>query len=98
MQRRRFLQTLPPLVVCARLSAQAPKSVGLTLKETAGIRRFGFPVNTRVPFPKGVLTNPANARLLLDGKEVPVECTPESRWPDGSVHLRFHAQAPDGGE
>lgn len=42
-------------------------------------------MNTRVPFPKGALANPANARLLLNGKEVPVECTLESRWPDGSV-------------
>ncbi len=73
------------LLVCAGLPAQTAKSVNVAIKETAGIRRFGFPVNTRVPFPKGALANPANARLLLNDKEVPVECTVESRWPDGSV-------------
>jgi exo-rhamnogalacturonan lyase-like protein len=73
------------LLSCGALPAQTAKSVAVAIKETAGIRRFGFPVNTRVPFPKGALANPTNARLLLDGKEVPVECTAESRWPDGSV-------------
>lgn len=72
-------------LACALLPAQAVKSVTVAIKETAGIRRFGFPVNTRVPFPKGALADPANARLLLNNKEVPVECTAESRWPDSSV-------------
>jgi hypothetical protein len=73
------------LALCVGLPGQAGKSVSLSLKETAGIRRYGFPVNTHVPFAKGSLASAANARLLLNETEMPVECTAESLWPDGSV-------------
>src|SRR5882724_6167909 len=73
------------LLACVGLPGQARKTVSLSLKEPAGIRRFGFPVNTRVPFAKGSLASAANARLLLNDTEMPVECTAESLWADGSV-------------
>lgn len=67
------------------LEAQAPKSVALTVKETTGIRRYRYPVGVRVPFPKAALSSADNARLTLNGTEVPGQFTSESQWPDGSV-------------
>lgn len=80
-----FVVTSLLLALCAGLSGEDRKSVSLSLKETAGIRRYGFPVNTRVPFAKGSLTSAANVRLMLNEAETPVECTAESQWPDGSI-------------
>jgi hypothetical protein len=67
------------------LEAQAPRSVALTVKETTGIRRYRYPVGVRVPFPKGALSSADNARLTLNGSEVPGQFTSEGLWPDGSV-------------
>ena len=73
------------LLVTPFLEAQTPKSVALTVKETTGIRRYRYPVGVRVPFPKGALSSADNARLTLNGAEVPGQFTSESLWPDGSV-------------
>jgi len=67
------------------LEAQAPASVALAVKETAGIRRYSYPTGVRVPFPKGVLASASNTRLVLDGTEVPAQYTDEGQWTDGSV-------------
>lgn len=69
----------------AAVAAQTPKNVALSVRETAGIRRFGFPVGVRVPFPKGALASAANARVVLNGAEVPAQFTGEGQWPDGSI-------------
>ena len=69
--------------VCA--DAQAPKRVILQVKESAGIRRFAYPVSARVPFARGVLKSTSNVRLLLNDMEVPTQVSPESNWPDGSI-------------
>jgi hypothetical protein len=73
------------LLVAPFLDAQTPKNVALTVKETTGIRRYRYPVGVRVPFPKGALSSVDNARLTLNGAEVPGQFTSESVWPDGSV-------------
>jgi YetA-like protein len=73
------------LLVTPFLEAQTPKSVALAVKETTGIRRYRYPVGVRVPFPKGALSSADNARLTLNGAEVPGQFTSESLWPDGSV-------------
>ena len=66
-------------------TAQTDRSTNLYVKETAGIRRFFYPVNARLPFPAGALSDAAGVRLLFDEAEVPMQHTTESRWPDGSV-------------
>ena len=66
-------------------AAQAPNSVALSLKETTGIRRYGYPVGVRVPFPQGSLASSADTRLVLNGTEVSAQYTDEGKWPDGSV-------------
>jgi PAS domain S-box-containing protein len=57
------------------------------VRETAGLRRFGYPVTAAVPFPRGALKD-AEAVRLVDGrgKEVSAQVTVTARWPgDGSV-------------
>jgi hypothetical protein len=66
-------------------STWAQTSVSLYVKETAGIRRMGFPVNARVPFPKGALVNASDARLMSADAEVPAQFSAESQWPDNST-------------
>jgi hypothetical protein len=73
------------LLVTPFLEAQTAKSVALTVKETTGIRRYRYPVGVRVPFAKGALSSADNARLTLNGAEVPGQFTSENLWPDGSV-------------
>src|SRR5262245_18012064 len=44
------------------------------------------PVTRGVPFPQGILADPAAVTLLdATGQEVPVQTEALSRWPDGSV-------------
>jgi len=74
------------VAICALgAKAQTATSVPVYVKETAGIRRTAYPVNARIPFPKGALPDPARVRLAFNSAEVPVQFTPEARWPDGSV-------------
>ena len=65
--------------------AQTPGSVSLDVEDTTGIRRTGYPVHARVPFPQGALARANQVRLLLGADEVPAQATLTSRWPDGSV-------------
>ncbi len=65
--------------------AQPQPALSLHVRETAGIRRGVDPVNARVPFPAGALRDPAQVRLMLEGKEVAAQVAPESRWPDDSI-------------
>lgn len=67
-------------------TAQAPPpSIPLHVSEVGGIRRTQFPVTARIPFPRGVLKDPANVRLLNNQTEVAGQAMAEARWPDGSV-------------
>jgi hypothetical protein len=82
------LWSIPALVILTAnigLEAQTPRSVHLSVKETNGIRRNNYPVEVRVPFPKGSLSSAANARLVFNGAEVPAQLASEAQWPDGST-------------
>lgn len=57
-----------------------------SVTETAGLRRFGYPVSAALEAPSGMLANADRARLLdATGKEAPAQFTAMSQWPDGSV-------------
>jgi hypothetical protein len=64
---------------------QTRQAVPIRLRETAGIRRSAYPVNTRVPFEQGRFRDVTHARLMINGAEAPVQLTIESAWPDGSA-------------
>ena len=77
---------LVPLTAAIVVAAQAPpSSIPLHVSEVGGIRRTQFPVTARIPFPRGVLKDPANVRLLSNQTEVAGQAMAETRWPDGSV-------------
>lgn len=66
--------------------AETPASVPITVEETAGLRRFGYPVTVHVPLPRGAA--PDASRLVLESGEAPlrgVQYDPGPRWPDGSL-------------
>jgi hypothetical protein len=83
----------PGLIFCGLLIlasaaaslAQAPATINLHVKESAGIRRSAYPVNGRVPFPKGVLKDAAHVRLMMNDREIPSQIAAESKWPDQSI-------------
>ena len=61
-------------------------SVEFTVRETAGQRRFGYPVTASLELPQSALTDAAKARLHgANGREVVAQFTALSKWPDGSV-------------
>jgi hypothetical protein len=76
---------------CALLAAAAaqdgpPSAVTLTVAETFGLRRFGYPVTARVPLPPGAVREAA--QTALHAGEQPLrgaQYEAVSRWPDGSV-------------
>jgi hypothetical protein len=80
---------LMALVVAAAPTplAQETRSVAITVRETAGIRRTQFPVAAEVTLPRGAAADPARMRLTTaDSPEaVPGQFTPDTRWPDGSI-------------
>jgi hypothetical protein len=60
--------------------------IEFTVSETAGLRRFGYPVTASLAAPQGALRDAATARLFgAKGKEVPAQFTAMAKWPDGSV-------------
>ena len=80
-----LLTIVIPLVGATAVEGQAPAAVSIHVKETAGIRRTRYPVNARVPFPRGVLKDAAQTRLTLDNGEVEAQIAAETRHPDGSI-------------
>jgi len=68
--------------------AQEPTPrVTLTVRETAGIRRFGYPVTMTTTLPVALLADVGHARLiqLPKGNAVPSQMTVTSRHADGSI-------------
>ena len=63
----------------------AALTFSIQVQDTAGIRRNGFPAHTTASLPRGAMTDVAQARLMLGGKEVPAQFTVASKWPDGST-------------
>ena len=68
------------------VSAAPQWEVPLTVREHANLARRTAPVRGGVPFPRGQLTDGAQARLVDSaGGEVPCAVRPLARWYDGSV-------------
>ena len=77
-------------MVCIGLSmarsVMAADAIPFAIEETAGWRRYGYPVTVSLQCPKGKLRDAAQTRLFNgDGKEVAAQFTGMSTWPDGSV-------------
>jgi len=85
LRRVSILACLCITLVPAGVGGQSRQTVGIRLKETAGIRRSAYPVNTRVPLEQGRVRDLSHARLMINGAEAPVQLTIESAWPDGSA-------------
>jgi hypothetical protein len=84
MRRTAFPIALLVFVVLA--THALPASLSFTVSETAGLRRFGYPVTASLEAPQGALRDAAAARLFDDkGKEAAAQFTAMSKWPDGSV-------------
>lgn len=78
--------TLQILVVLALASSSMAEPIAFTVSETAGLRRFAYPVTASLECVRGTLTLPEEATLTDDkGTKVPAQFTAMSRWPDGSV-------------
>jgi hypothetical protein len=75
------------LPVAAPAGAVGTTRIPFTVKETAGLRRFGYPVVAAIPFPKGALRDVRQVRLVdAQGKEIPSQVTITAAWPaDGSA-------------
>ena len=57
-----------------------------TVRETAGLRRFGYPITASLEVPQGALRDVATARLFdAKGKDAAAQFTAMEKWPDGSV-------------
>ena len=62
------------------------QTITFTVSETAGLRRFGYPVTASVECVAGKLTDTEKTCLIAaDGQVVPAQFTAMSKWPDGSV-------------
>jgi hypothetical protein len=78
--------TRPILVFLALASSSTAEPIPFTVSETAGLRRFAYPVTASLECISGTLTSHEKAKLTDDkGSEVPAQFTAMSRWPDGSV-------------
>ena len=62
------------------------QSIKFSVSETAGLRRFGYPVTASMESAAGLIADAKMVRLLDgDSKEVPAQFTAMSKWADGSV-------------
>lgn len=75
------------LLTLALRAGEPLERVRVTLRETAGIRRFGYPATALVVLRKGILKDIRNARLvdLKSNEPTPNQMTVLSRYPDGSI-------------
>jgi hypothetical protein len=78
--------TCPMLCLLALASSSMAEPIAFTVSETAGLRRFAYPVTASLECASGILPSPEEATLTDEkGSEVPAQFTAMSRWPDGSV-------------
>ena len=73
------------LIAGSRISAQVTNEIILYVEEDLGIRRFFYPVDARVPFSNGELSDLSMVELRHEGVPVPATYTALSRWPDESI-------------
>ncbi len=69
LPRREFLAVSAAALLASRAVAAEKGELAFTLKETAGLRRFGYPVHTTLPIDPG----PNNMRLERNGQAVPAQ-------------------------
>lgn len=69
----------------ALLEAQPPAAANIYVRETTGIRRNRYPVNARVPLPRGTLRDAGQARLTFGDSEVEAQVAVDSKHADGSI-------------
>ncbi|HEU4754051.1 MAG TPA: hypothetical protein VFU47_13155, partial [Armatimonadota bacterium] len=87
------MKRLPVLLVPLLLSLssaagrpETPRELSLQVSETAGLRRYGYPVTATAPFPPGALCDAGQAALCAGGTPLRgVQYDVLSRWPDHSV-------------
>lgn len=67
--------------------AQEPaQAVAIQVRESAGIRRFGYPVTAVIPLPRGAIQSTKSVRLLnSDGKPLAAQTTATEKHGDGSL-------------
>lgn len=86
MRRTAFLLALFVGTQIVFVSHALAAPLEFTVTETAGLRRFGYPVTASLEAPQGALRDAAMGRLLdAKGKRVAAQFTVMSKWPDGSV-------------
>ncbi|MBX7207154.1 MAG: hypothetical protein K1X78_02475 [Verrucomicrobiaceae bacterium] len=74
------------LATLAFTASAMAQSIRFTVSETAGLRRFGYPVTASLECASGTLASIEEIRLTdTAGKEMPAQFTAMSKWPDGSV-------------
>lgn len=74
-------------ISCGEVHAFA-EPIAFTVTETAGLRRFGYPVTAALEAPAGAIAGVGMVRLVdASGKEVAAQFTAMSQWGDGSVRL-----------
>ncbi len=67
-------------------SPAAAEPIRFSVTETAGLRRFGYPVTVSLESDRGAIEGIEQARLIdAAGAELPAQFTAMSKWPDGSV-------------
>lgn len=54
--------------------------IDLTIANPEQVTMAGFPATVGVPFPRGVLYDGANVRLMANGREIPVQAVETGRW------------------
>jgi hypothetical protein len=76
----------PLLFLFAFATSTMAQTITFTVSETAGLRRFGYPVTASLESAEGMIADAEKVRLLAaNGQEVPAQFTAMSKWPDGSV-------------
>lgn len=74
------------LYLFAFAASTMAQTITFTVSETAGLRRFGYPVTASLESARGAVASLEKIRLTsADGREVPAQFTVMSEWPDGSV-------------
>lgn len=74
-------------IAVASAAAETPQKLALEIRETAGIRRFGYPVTAVVTLPTGAIHDVRRARLVRvdSGEPIPSQMTVSTQYPDGSI-------------
>jgi hypothetical protein len=87
MTQKSQISVVPAILLLALMAGcTLAAAVDFTVSETAGLRRFGYPVSASLELPAGACAHTADARLLdAAGKSLPAQFTAMSHWQDGSV-------------